>query len=247
MDRTKTQAVTAAQMQEIDRKASDFYGVPSFVLMENAGRGAVEEIIKDLKKRKLIAQAQVKTFNVSLSSEPELNGDPFPNIIIVCGIGNNGGDGFVVARHLMIHYLQPKVFVLGKEEQLKGDALVNYFILKKMKCLVRFGRPAAAVLKKADCVVDAIFGIGLNRDITGVLREVIEDMNRYAKRIFALDIPSGLNATTGEIHGVCIKADKTITFHLPKVGMFRAEGLKYTGKIVVKNIGIGVSLMANSL
>jgi NAD(P)H-hydrate epimerase len=210
-------------MQEIDQQASQDHGIPSIVLMENAGRGAAEEIVKTVKKLK------------------------HPQVVFICGTGNNGGDGFVTARHLMIHDIRPTVFVLGQEDQLKGDALVNYDILKKMECLPSFIRPSSKELRKADCVVDAIFGIGLNRDVTGIFREVIEDINRYAKKIFALDIPSGLNATTGEIHGACIKADKTITFHLPKTGMFRAEGLKYTGKIVVKNIGIDVSLMANSL
>lgn len=216
MARQKIQSVTALQMQEIDRKASEIYGIPSIVLMENAGGGAAEEILKAVKEQERL------------------------KIVIVCGIGNNGGDGFVVARHVMIHHFKPKVFILGREDQLKGDALVNYHVLRKMKCPIQFGRPAASVLNKADCVVDAIFGIGLNRTITGAFREVIKDMNGYAKKIFALDISSGLDATTGEIHGVCIKADKTITFHLPKTGMFLGDGPQYTGKIVVKNIGISI-------
>lgn len=240
MVRQKIQAVTAEQMKRIDRQAAEVHGVPSLILMENAGRGAAEEIIKNLKKRKLITQAQVKTFNVILSFEPELNRDPSPNIVIICGTGNNGGDGFVTARHLMIQGLWPKVFVLGREDQLKGDALVNVNILKNMKCPLQFGRPSISELKNADLVIDAIFGIGLNRDVTGIFQTVIDDMNKHAKKIFALDIPSGLDATNGAIHGICVKAQKTITFYLPKTGMFRGDGPKYTGKIVVKNIGIGM-------
>lgn len=210
------QAVTARQMQEIDRQASQVYGIPSIVLMENAGRGAAEEIVKTVKKLKR------------------------PQVVFICGTGNNGGDGFVTARHLMIHDIRPTVFVLGQEDQLKGDALVNVNILKNMKCPLRFGRPSISELKNADLVIDAIFGIGLNRDVTGIFQTVIDDMNKYAKKIFAADIPSGLDATNGAIHGICVKAQKTITFHLPKTGMFRGDGPKYTGKIVVRNIGIGV-------
>lgn len=210
------QAVTAEQMKRIDRQAAEVYGVPSLVLMENAGRGVAEEIVKAVKKQVC------------------------PKIVIICGLGNNGGDGFVAARHLMIRGLRPKVFVLGREDQLKGDALVNINILKKVKYPLRFGRPSISELKNADLVIDAIFGIGLNRDVTGIFLTVIEDMNKYAKKIFAADIPSGLDATNGAIHGICVKAQKTITFHLPKTGMFRGDGPKYTGKIVVKNIGIGI-------
>lgn len=207
--------VTAKQMQHIDRRASAVFGVPSIVLMENAGRGAAEEILTALKKIH------------------------HPRVIILCGTGNNGGDGFVTARHLMIHSIQSEVFILGQEAQIKGDARVNFNILKKMKCPARFARPSAEVLKQADCVVDAMFGIGLNREITGLVRSVIEDINRYARKVTALDIPSGLDASTGKIHGVCVKADKTITFHLPKTGMARGSGPEYTGKVIVRNIGIG--------
>lgn len=205
--------VTGLQMQTIDRKAVRTYKIPSIVLMENAGSGAAQEIFRALKKTGA------------------------PSIVIVCGPGNNGGDGFVAARQLRVLGFEPRVFVLGKREKLKGDAAVNYEILKALKVRIRFSRPTAAELKRADGVVDAIFGVGLTREITGVFKNVIEDINRYASKVFALDIPSGLDATTGKIHGVCIRAHTTVTFHLPKKGMFLGEGPRHTGKIVVKHMG----------
>ncbi len=213
MDQSR-QAVTSKTMKAIDRRASDVYGVASIVLMENAGRGAAEEILKALRKKSR------------------------PQVVLVCGTGNNGGDGFVATRHLIIHGVRPQVFLLGSEAQLKGDAAVNCDILKRMGMRIRCERPTANALTRADIVVDAIFGIGLNRQIEGQVAEVIDDMNRWARKIFSLDVPSGLDATSGKIHGVCVKAHRTITFYAPKTGMLRASGPDYTGKTVVKHIGI---------
>lgn len=200
-------------MQKIDRFAVDCYGIPSVVLMENAGSGAAREILKMLKRIKS------------------------PRVAIICGPGNNGGDGFVVARHLMIHGIFPEVFVLVPGAKLKGDAALNYHILKQTKCAVKFIVPNAAALKKADILVDAIFGIGLARDIEGKFRKVIEDINRYARKVVSLDIPSGLDGTTGKINGVVVNATKTITFHLKKKGLMKHDGKKASGNIVVAHIG----------
>lgn len=230
--------VTVKQMQKIDRDAVKKLGISSIVLMENAGRGAAEEILKDLKRRKLVAHVQVKTSILGLGSESEFSKRAQPCIVIVCGPGNNGGDGLVVARHLLLHNIRTKVFVLVAENKLKGDVAINCKIFQKLKGLIKFSVPPVSALRKADVIVDAIFGIGLSRDVSGCFKQSIEDINKYSRNTISLDVPSGLDADTGKIYGGCIKAEKTITFHLAKKGMFCGQGPKYTGKVLVKHIGI---------
>jgi len=209
-------AITAQQMKAIDRTAVERLGIPSAVLMENAGRGAAGVIFKMLRRIER------------------------PKAVIVCGPGNNGGDGFVTARHLMIHGIRPTVFVLAAENALKGDAVLNARILKQLKLPLKFQHPSAAELKKADLVIDAIFGIGLSREITGAAREVIEQINTHACRVIALDIPSGLDANTGAVHGICVKARVTVTFHQEKKGLRAAGARRYAGRIVTVPIGFPV-------
>lgn len=188
------------------------------VLMENAGRAVAREIRKDLK------------------------GQRDPKVSIFCGTGNNGGDGFVVARHLLDAGLEVETFLVGQAGQLKADAATNYQILKSyripIKEIVRLSPAIRKSVSQADIVVDALFGVGLNRAITDPCWSVIEALNAGAKRIMAVDVPSGLDATTGKIHGVCVKAYKTVTFTAPKTGFLKNQGPSYIGKVVVADIGI---------
>ena len=211
--------VTVRQIQNLDRIAIERYGIPSIVLMENAGRAVAEEVKKSLRGKKK------------------------PRVCVICGLGNNAGDGFVVARHLMNAGIPVKVFLAGKARQLKHDAAVNYRILKRIKCPIiecggtRFCDPAESIAR-ADIVVDAIFGVGLNREITELFRDAIETINRKVKYVIAVDTPSGLDGTTGKIYGVCVKVNKTVTFSLAKAGFFKNHGPRYVGKIIVVDIGI---------
>lgn len=211
-------AVSVAQIQTIDNVAIERCGIPSIVLMENAGRAVAEEVKKSLR------------------------GKEKPRVCIVCGVGNNAGDGFVAARHLINAGIGVKILLVGKGQQLKHDAAVNYRILKKMKCPVkevRAGRDLSRQdVARADVVVDAIFGIGLNREIGEPFCGVIETINRKAKYVVAVDIPSGLDGTTGAIYGVCIKADKTVTFTFLKKGFSTDRGPRQAGKVIVVDIGI---------
>ena len=211
-------AVTVKEIQKIDKIAIERYGIPSIVLMESAGRAVAEEVKKSLRGKKK------------------------PRVCVVCGSGNNAGDGFVAARHLINAGISTKIFLVGKAQQLKHDAAVNYRILERMKCPVRKVVSGHAwtlqEIFKADVVVDAIFGVGLNRDIAGVFRDVIETINRKAKYVVAADIPSGLDGTTGAIYGACVKAHKTVTFSFPKKGFFKNHGPRQAGEVVVVDIGI---------
>ncbi|MBI5416219.1 MAG: NAD(P)H-hydrate epimerase [Candidatus Omnitrophica bacterium] len=219
--------VTVRQIQDLDKTAIERYGIPSIVLMENAGRAVAEEVKKSLR------------------------GKENPAVCIVCGTGNNAGDGFVAARHLASAGIRTKVFLVGKARQLKHDAAVNYRILEKMKCPVKnaASRPAWALpeIARADVVVDAIFGVGLNRAVMDPFRSVIETISREAKYVVAVDIPSGLDGTSGEIYGVCVKADKTVTFSFPKKGFFTGRGPRQTGKVVVVDIGIPAQVIRKVL
>ena len=220
--RKKNNTVTVKQIQKLDKIAIEKYGVPSLVLMENAGRQVAAEVLKSL--------ARVKS----------------PRVCIICGSGNNAGDGFVIARHLINAGIKISVFLVGKGSQLKNDAAVNYWILKKLKYPVMevgtAGRLPVRDIKKADIIIDALFGVGLNREVLGPFRNVIDAINKSGKKIISVDIPSGLNGTTGKIYGVCIKANKTVTFTFSKKGFLRGQGPNYTGKVVVVDIGIPVQL-----
>lgn len=211
-------SVTVKQIQDLDKAAIVGLGVPSLALMENAGRAVAGEVARILQ------------------------GKHRAKVCIVCGRGNNAGDGFVAARHLLNAGINPSVVLIGRGKDLKEDAAVNYRILKKLKYPVREIGSADGLLRRvlstADVVVDAVFGVGLSRDIEEPFAGVLEAVNRYAKKVVAVDIPSGLNGTTGEIYGVCVRADVTVTFSFAKKGFFKNEGPRHVGKVIVADIGI---------
>jgi NAD(P)H-hydrate epimerase len=216
-------AVTVRQIQNLDKTAIHRIGVPSLVLMENAGKAVAAEVKRYIKGRK------------------------DPRVCIVCGLGNNAGDGFVAARHLLEAGVKTTVYLIGQGRRLKHDAAVNYHILKKLKYPVKEVGTAHGLslrdIARADVVVDAIFGVGLNRAVQEPFRGVIEAMNNNAKTVLAVDIPSGLDGTTGKIHGLCVQADLTVTFSFIKKGFLKGLGPKYTGKVVVADIGIPRKLL----
>jgi NAD(P)H-hydrate epimerase len=206
--------VTVRQIRGLDRAAISRCGIPPAVLMENAGRAVAQEACRMLGR-----------------ARPA-------KVAVVCGLGNNAGDGLVAARHLADAGVEAEVFMAGDPAGLSAQARVNYQILKKLRLSVR---PAAALeraLERADLAVDAVFGVGLNREVSGPFRGVIETVNRRARKVLAVDIPSGLDGTTGKIYGVCARADVTVTFSFAKQGFFRGRGPEFTGRIRVVDIGI---------
>lgn len=204
-------------MRNIDRRTIVDFGVPGCVLMENAGRSVVTVIktrFKNLKNLK---------------------------VVIVTGKGNNGGDGFVVARWLRNLGTSPECFILGKEEELKGDAKLNFEIIKRTEeCIIEIEDGKLELLsesvRNADLVVDAIFGTGFKGRPEGIVSKVIEIVNR-ARRILSIDCPSGLDVTNGSVEGVCVKADITVSMCLPKLGLFFYPGKKFVGELWVVDIG----------
>jgi NAD(P)H-hydrate epimerase len=216
---------TAEQMQELDRKAIEAYRIPGIVLMENAGRGATEVIsntFPDLQKMK---------------------------IAIVAGKGNNGGDGFVIARYLLNRRISVKVYLLADSKGLRGDAETNFQIFQRMKGEVisvpssKDYQKVKKELEKFDLLIDAIFGTGLDAEVRGYYREVIDHLNTLQKPIVAIDIPSGLDANTGKPFGTAVRASLTITFGLPKIGHVISPGLDYVGKLKLVDIGLPKKLV----
>ncbi len=208
---------TAEQMRGFDRRASEEFGVPSIVLMENAGRSVFETVRENLGSLE------------------------WKHVTVVAGRGNNGGDGFVVARHLHDAGARVSVFLLGKPEDVRGDARVNLDILLESGIPVPSITSAdeiAVSLTHSHLVVDAIFGTGLRGEVTGLPADVIRAISAARKPTVAVDIPSGMDADTGEILGVCVRADTTVTFALPKIGLLTYPGAACVGKLVVADIGI---------
>ena len=210
---------TAEQMQELDRKAIETYRIPGIVLMENAGRGATEVIS---------------------NAFPDL---PNMKIAIVAGKGNNGGDGFVIARCLMNRGMSVKIYLLADPKVLRGDAEINFQIFQRMKGEVipvpssKDYQKVKKELEKFDLLIDAIFGTGLDAEVRGYYREVIDHINTLQKPIIAIDIPSGLDANTGKPLGTAIRASLTVTFALPKVGHLTPPGPDYVGEVKLVDIG----------
>ena len=211
---------TAEEMQELDRKAIETYRIPGIVLMENAGRGAAEVIsnfFPEIHKKK---------------------------VAIIAGKGNNGGDGFVIARYLLNQGIYVRVYLLTDPKGLRGDAETNFSIFHRIKgevVSVPSSKDYIKVkrdLEKFDILVDGIFGTGLDAEVRGYYREVIDHLNTLQRPIVAIDIPSGLDADTGKPLGTAIRASLTITFGLPKIGHLIPPGLDYVGKVKVIDIGI---------
>jgi len=212
--------LTAAQMQRIDRLTTEQCGVPSLTLMENAGRGVVDFLSERF---------------APLSQQ---------RITILCGRGNNGGDGFVVARLLRNIGLSPHVVLLGNPASLKGDAAMNYDRLAALGATqvvedVAAWHRARQAIADSTLVIDAILGTGLSKPLEGFLLEVVRDLNTGFSQahIVAVDLPTGISSDTGELVGECMKAEASVTFTSPKMGHVFPPACEYVGEWTVKPIG----------
>ncbi|MFH0827676.1 MAG: NAD(P)H-hydrate epimerase [Candidatus Omnitrophota bacterium] len=235
--------LTAKTARAIDSKIREKFGISTLVLMENAGAAVAREILESWKGKKKIA--------------------------IFCGKGNNGGDGFVAARHLLTRGIKPDIFLAGKHSEVnpvrelrsltvysdggikppaafsngvKREARVNLEIIIKLGLKVfeieDVDLPGINI-NKYGLVVDALLGVGLAGPPRGIYAALIQLINSSRAEIIAVDIPSGLDATSGKASDFCVKADKTITFIAQKRGMVIRDGLKYCGKIITADLGQG--------
>jgi NAD(P)H-hydrate epimerase len=203
------------QVRELDRRAAEEFGLATLALMENAGRSAAGVLRR-------------------------LNPGQRPTLIL-CGKGNNGGDGFVIARHLDNHGWPVTVWLFAAPAELRGDALANLRVLEKSGIVHRIWAPeedpAEELSRHGGWVVDALFGTGL----TGPLREpfdrVVAAVNDSPGWVLAVDIPSGLDCDTGEPLGPTVRAHHTVTFVAPKAGFANPEARRWTGELHVAEIG----------
>jgi NAD(P)H-hydrate epimerase len=207
------------QVRQFDELAIKQWGVPSVVLMENAGRNCADAIGRFL---------------------GPCHGRKFA---IVAGTGNNGGDGFVVARHLMIRGGLVTVFVAGDPDRMSPDAAVNFKILRSLNfdirpCTGQAVGELAKQLRGFELVVDAVGGTGIHGPLRGETAEVVEQINAAGRPVVAIDIPTGLDCDSGQALGPAVKAALTVTMVARKIGFDAPAAAAYTGQVVVVDIGV---------
>ncbi|OQZ04043.1 MAG: NAD(P)H-hydrate epimerase [Candidatus Brocadia sp. UTAMX1] len=215
-------ALTREEIRELDKKAIEEYKIPGVILMENAGRNVAEEVLK------------------------MINTHRQTRVAILCGKGNNGGDGFVVARHLYNNNIPVTVFLVAKISDIlkDGDTGINLHTLLHMRIPVREALDTTAVngvlkeLNNYDIIIDALFGTGLSGEVREPFKTLIHGVNKLNKLIISVDIPSGLDCNDGKILGSAIKAYKTVTFAVNKRGFYLESGPTHTGEIIVTDISI---------
>ena len=210
--------ITSDQMYRIEENGHSVLGMRRFLMMENAGHGLADFVarrFKNLENKRIVA---------------------------VCGTGNNGGDGFVASRHLAGYGAKITVVLLGSPSDLKSEeARLNWGIIEKMDSIeIIFGKEMTDEVKdriaKAGIILDGIFGTGIKGEIREPYASAIDAINKSKAYVVAVDVPSGFDPNTGQIHEKCVRADATVTFHRLKVGL--VKGKKYTGPVHVERIGI---------
>jgi NAD(P)H-hydrate epimerase len=210
--------LSARQAKALDYKAREKFGIPTLVLMENAGIA--------------IATAAAKAYQ----KHPGI-------IVVICGSGNNGGDGFCAARHLLCRGFKPAVYLAGKINHVKNEAQANLAAWLKLKQKITEIKPAnlgriKKILNKSGLIIDALLGVGVRGQIRPLWQEIIDSINSAGRYVLAVDIPSGLDAANGRLLGRCVKADMTVTFVAKKRGMASSAGKCHCGRIVVRGIGL---------
>lgn len=209
-----------SEMREMDRAAIQRYGMSEEILMENAGQGAYAVLCKEI-------------------------GVWGKKFVVLCGPGNNGGDGFVVARKIHSDGGEVKVLILGKKDQYHGAAEKNLDILRRMPVEIHQAvsmKEIDRMAAPADFLIDALFGTGLSREVGGIYKEAIPWVNGCGRKVLSLDIPSGINGDTGRIMGVAVRADYTVTFGLPKAGNLFYPGYEHCGKLYLTHISFPPAL-----
>ncbi|MET0594518.1 MAG: NAD(P)H-hydrate dehydratase, partial [Polyangiaceae bacterium] len=241
--------LSRVQMRAYDQFAVESCHVPGVVLMENAGRGAadiVERILVESKAGAAIGGAgssSVPGASASFASRASL-AKSAGKAVVVCGAGNNGGDGFVVARHLLSRGFDVICFLTAPAEKVTGDARINhdaYIDLGGSCTELHPGGDLAAFegeVARSRVTIDALFGTGLARPIDGHLAEVVNIVNRAGARRVSLDIPSGLDADTGMPLGVAVHAHDTITFGALKLGLLTPDGARLAGQVHLVDLGV---------
>ncbi len=216
------QIATTEQMKKIDNIAIYEYGIPSLALMENAAAAVFDCIKENYRNKRQIA--------------------------IFCGTGNNGGDGITVARLLINDGYHVRCFLVGNREKMTTDAKAMELKLNQIGGkLENFesNEDIISYTNTSDIIIDAIFGVGLQREVSGAFSEAINLINYAKKTVVACDIPSGIDGNSGKILGNAVKSDYTVTFSLSKLGLANNDGKIYSGKVIIADIGIPNEVISN--
>ncbi len=215
--------VSAEKMAEIDERARSEFGIKQSYLMERAGIAVAEAVLSAMDPSRMAG------------------------ISVLCGTGNNGGDGFVAARHLKGRFQGDLLLFAPPEQKVRpGAALQNF--KKTVSEGIAVNDLAAFLENPSDhLLVDALLGTGFSGAMTGLYADIAEKANLSGAEIYSVDVPSGLNATTGDVPGECFKARSTVTFGLPKTGFYSGKGPRMCGEIIVADIGFPKKLIEDFL
>ncbi|HUE16842.1 MAG TPA: NAD(P)H-hydrate epimerase [Planctomycetaceae bacterium] len=215
--------LSRAEVRDVDRRAIDEFGMPGIVLMENAGRGAAELLVR-----------------LGIGGQ----------VIVCAGKGNNGGDGFVIARHLENRGVEVRVLLFADSQTLQGDAATNFHILRMAGTPI-FEYHAAtkpdtwgAELRSCGCIVDALLGTGMQGTVREPMATVIHHINDAGVPVLAVDLPSGLDCDTGQPLGTCVRAAHTATFVARKLGFDVPAAAPFIGEVHVVDIGVPQALFS---
>ncbi|GAA0177632.1 bifunctional ADP-dependent NAD(P)H-hydrate dehydratase/NAD(P)H-hydrate epimerase [Clostridium sediminicola] len=206
----------SCKIREIDKYCIEKLGIPGIILMENAANKVIDNI-------------DLKVYN---------------RFVIVCGVGNNGGDGLVVARHLYTKGKKVEVFIIGDITKMSKDCKINYEIIKNLKIKINVVNNMEDIyllreaINRCEVTIDSIFGTGIKRNVEGIYNSAISIININSKYTISIDMPSGINSDTGKVMGIAINANKTVTFQMLKRGFINYGTDCYTGKVIVEDIGI---------
>lgn len=207
--------VSRAQSREIDKAATDRFAIPSIVLMENASRSVAAVTIERLNR-----------------SGAQQAGD----VLVICGAGNNGGDGYAAARHL--HNAGCDITIIAMSEpRPDSDAALNAGVCRTMNLPIVDTSKLGTLAPKSAIIIDAMFGTGLDRDVTGEAAHTISALNEFRRPVVAVDVPSGIDCETGRVLGEAVRAAATVTFVALKPGLLAEHAQPYVGEIVVAGIG----------
>jgi NAD(P)H-hydrate epimerase len=210
-DNIASLAVESAMVKEMDRRTIEEFGVPGIILMEHAAQAVVEVALEMLGKKRKVA--------------------------VLAGVGNNAGDGFAAARLLSNLGRVVDIFIADDEGKYAGDARTNFEAAKKNHLPVQqWSAGAPPFVASADLIIDALLGTGLSGPLREPFGAIVEEINALATPVLAVDLPSGLDADTGEVATAAVGADKTVTFALPKDGLFRGEGPRLCGEVILADI-----------
>ena len=226
MKKSKIPSITTEQMRKVDDIMINEYGIELIQMMENAGANLAELVINLIDK--------------------DFENRNSKNIVVACGLGNNGGGGMVAARHLSNHGFNVTVVLTGAEAKLKSVLLKQWNILKNLPVgiIIANSSDTLGVFIEADLIIDAIVGYGMHGELNGIPAHVIREiLNTQVQNVLSLDAPSGLNTTTGDFNEeLCIKAFSTMTLTLPKTGLVQDNAKECVGRLYVADISVPLTL-----